>query len=84
MNHIDSRLLFTYKIEGEDNKKYVIYRFSNGKITDFSNPENIYYVTTATNLEVPNADFQNYIYAVSALSTTQTESYPVQFNQVKK
>ena len=79
----ENKMVLSWK-PGKDNKKYVIYRFSNGKITDFSNPENIYYVTTATNLEVPNADFQNYIYAVSALSTTQTESYPVQFNQVKK
>ena len=75
----DSKIVLSWK-PGKDNKKYVIYRFTQGKITDFSNPENIYYVTTATNLEVPNTDFKNYIYAVSALSTTQTESYPVPFN----
>ena len=74
----DSKIVLSWK-PGKDNKKYVIYRFTKGKITDFSNPENIYYVTTATNLEVPHADFKNYIYAVSALSTTQTESYPVPF-----
>ena len=74
----ENKMFLNWK-PGKDNKKYVIYRFSKGKITDFSNPENIYYVTTSTNLEVPNGDFQNYIYAVSALSTTQTESYPVQF-----
>ena len=75
----DSKIVLSWK-PGKDNKKYVIYRFTQGKITDFSNPENIYYVTTATNLEVPNTDFKNYIYAVSALSTTQTESFPVPFN----
>ena len=75
----ESKMVLSWK-PGKDNKKYVIYRFTQGKITDFSNPENIYYVTTATNLEVPNTDFKNYIYAVSALSTTQTESYPVPFN----
>ena len=75
----DSKIVLSWK-PGKDNKKYVIYRFTKGKITDFSNPENIYYVTTATNLEVPNTDFKNYIYAVSALSTTQTESFPVPFN----
>ena len=74
----ENKIVLSWK-PGKDNKKYVIYRFGKGKITDFSNPENIYYVTTSTNLEVPNGDFQNYIYAVSALSTTQTESYPVQF-----
>ena len=75
----ESKVVLSWK-PGKDNKKYVIYRFSKGKITDFSNPENIYYVTTATNIEVPFSDFQNYIYSVSALSTTQTESYPVPFN----
>ena len=75
----DSKIVLSWK-PGKDNKKYVIYRFTKGKMTDFSNPENIYYVTTATNLEIPHTDFQNYIYAVSALSTTQTESFPVPFN----
>ena len=74
----ENKMILSWK-PGKDNKKYVIYRFRKGKLTDFSNPENIYYVTTSTNLEVPNADLQNYIYAVSALSTTQTESYPVPF-----
>ena len=75
----ESKMVLSWK-PGKDNKKYVIYRFTKGKTTDFSNPENIYYVTTSTTLEVPNTDFQNYIFAVSALSTTQTESYPVPFN----
>ena len=75
----DSKIILSWK-PGKNNKKYVIYRFSKGKITDFSNPENIYYVTTSTNLEVPSDNFKNYIYAVSALSATQTESFPVQFN----
>ena len=75
----DSKIVLSWK-PGKDNKKYVIYRFTKGKITDFSNPENIYYVTTATNLEIPHTDFKNYIYAVSALSTTQTESFPAPFN----
>ncbi|OUL61600.1 glycoside hydrolase family 10 protein [Flavobacterium sp. AJR] len=70
--------LLTWKA-GLNNKKYVIYRFAKGKITDFSNPENIYYVTTATKLEVSNANFEKYIYAITALSTTQTESIPIQF-----
>ena len=74
----ENKIVLSWK-PGKDNKKYVIYRFGKGKLTDFSNLENIYYVTTSTNLEVPNGDFQNYIYAVSALSTTQTESYPVPF-----
>lgn len=62
-----------------NDKKYVIYRFPKGKITDFSNAENIYYVTTATKLEVPNPDFNKYTYAISALSQTQTESSPAEF-----
>ncbi|MEG0852218.1 MAG: glycoside hydrolase family 10 protein, partial [Flavobacterium sp.] len=64
---------------GINDKKYVIYRFPKGKITDFSNAVNIYYVTTAVKLEVPNAALENYVYAVSALSQTQTESAPVEF-----
>ncbi|WP_428232309.1 glycoside hydrolase family 10 protein [Flavobacterium sp.] len=64
---------------GAHNQKYVIYRFLKGKITDFSNPENIYYVTTATKLEVPNANLKKYMYAITALSNTQTESSPIQF-----
>lgn len=64
---------------GVNNQKYVIYRFPKSKITDFSNPENIYYVTTATKLEVPNANLQKYTYAITALSNTQTESSPIQF-----
>lgn len=62
-----------------NDKKYVIYRFLKGKITDFSNPENIYYVTTETKLEVQNVDFDKYVYAVTALSQTQTESAPIEF-----
>lgn len=64
---------------GTNNEKFVIYRFPKGIITDFSNAENIYYVTTATKLEVPGNNFENYIYAVSALSLTQTESAPIPF-----
>ena len=60
-------------------KKYVIYKFPKGKLTDFSNPVHIYYVTTETKLEVQNADLEHYIYAVSALSQTQTESSPIEF-----
>ncbi|MFD1602968.1 glycoside hydrolase family 10 protein [Flavobacterium artemisiae] len=62
-----------------NDKKYVIYRFVKGKITDFSNPENIYNVTTAEKLEVSNPDFDKYVYAVTALSQTQTESAPIEF-----
>lgn len=62
-----------------NDKKYVIYRFPKGKITDFSSGENIYYVTTLTKLEVPNPDFNRYTYAISALSQTQTESSPAEF-----
>jgi uncharacterized lipoprotein YddW (UPF0748 family) len=62
-----------------NDKKYVIYRFAKGKITDFSNPENIYYVTTEAKLEIPNVDFDKYVYAVTALSQTQTESAPIEF-----
>ncbi|MNL75225.1 hypothetical protein D3C87_2009900 [compost metagenome] len=57
----------------------MIYRFPKGKITDFSNAENIYYVTTATKFEAEGSDFENYVFAVSALSHTQTESSPIQF-----
>lgn len=64
---------------GANNQKFVIYRFPKGKITDFSNPENIYYVTTAKKLEVPNPNFKKYTYAITALSTTQTESIPIEF-----
>ena len=66
-------------IAGTNDKKFVIYRFPKGKITDFSNPENIYYVTTATKFEAESSDFGNYIFAVSALSQTQTESSPISF-----
>ncbi|WP_431244197.1 glycoside hydrolase family 10 protein [Flavobacterium sp. P21] len=62
-----------------NNKKYVIYRFPKGKITDFSNPSTIFYVTTALKLEVPNANLGNYVYALTALSQTQTESSPIEF-----
>ena len=41
---------------GANNHKFVIYRFPKGKITDFSNSENIYYVTTNTKLELNNRD----------------------------
>ncbi|MBZ4033394.1 family 10 glycosylhydrolase [Flavobacterium sp. 17A] len=71
--------VLTWKAAFND-KKYVIYRFPKGKITDFSNPENIYYVTTALKLEVPNADLKNYVYALTALSQTQTESSPIEFS----
>lgn len=71
--------ILTWKAAFND-KKYVIYRFPKGKITDFSNPQNIYYVTTALKLEVPNADLENYVYALTALSQTQTESSPIEFS----
>ena len=71
--------VLTWKAAFND-KKYVIYRFPKGKITDFSNPVNIYYVTTLTKLEVANPELENYVYAVSALSQTQTESNPVEFS----
>jgi hypothetical protein len=64
---------------GANNHKFVIYRFPKGKITDFSNSENIYYVTTDKKLELPNPDLKNYIYAITALSQTQTESTPLPF-----
>jgi hypothetical protein len=73
------KALLSWKPESDD-KKFVIYKFPKGKITDFSNPANIYYVTTASKLEVSNADLENYIYAVSALSQTQTESAPIEFS----
>ena len=73
-----SKLLLTWKA-GLNDKKYVIYRFPKKNITDFNNPENIYYVTTATQLEMPSTNFENYIYAISALSQTQTESAPIEF-----
>ena len=72
------KAILNWKAEMYD-KKYVIYRFPKGKITDFSNPVNIYYVTTLTKLEVANPELENYVYAVSALSQTQTESSPVEF-----
>jgi uncharacterized lipoprotein YddW (UPF0748 family) len=72
------KILLTWK-PGANNQKFVIYRFTKGKITDFSNSENIYYVTTATRLEMPNVNFENYTYAITALSPTQTESIPIQF-----
>jgi uncharacterized lipoprotein YddW (UPF0748 family) len=62
-----------------NNHKFVIYRFPKGGITDFSNSENIYAVTTATKLEVPRSNLEQYTYAITALSATQTESSPVQF-----
>lgn len=71
--------VLTWKAALND-KKYVIYRFPKGRITDFSNPQNIYYVTTALKLEVPNADLENYVYALTALSQTQTESSPIEFS----
>lgn len=71
--------ILTWKAAFND-KKYVIYRFPKRKITDFSNPENIYYVTTALKLEVPNANLENYVYALTALSQTQTESSPIEFS----
>lgn len=64
---------------GTNNDKFVIYRFPKGNITDFSNPEHIYYVTTATKLEVPDGNSEKYTYAISALSITQTESSPIPF-----
>lgn len=70
--------LLTWKA-GLSDKKYVIYKFPKGKITDFYNAVNIYYVTTETKLEIQNANLENYIYAVSALSQTQTESIPIEF-----
>lgn len=73
------KVVLTWKAALND-KKYVIYRFPKGKITDFSNPENIYYVTTALKLEVPNANLENYVYALTALSQTQTESSPIEFS----
>ncbi|MDN3674663.1 family 10 glycosylhydrolase [Flavobacterium branchiarum] len=72
------QMLLTWK-PGAHNQKFVIYRFNKGKITDFSNPENIYYVTTSTKLEVPSANFKNYTYAITALSPTQIESIPIEF-----
>jgi len=74
----DSKTLLTWQA-GANNHKFVIYRFTKGKITDFSNSENIYYVTSATKLEVSNLDFNNYVYAITALSQTQTESTPIEF-----
>ena len=74
----EGKILLEWK-PGINNKKYVIYRFLKGGLTDFSNPANIYYVTTATNLDLPTTGFKNYIYAISALSATQTESAPIQF-----
>ncbi|UPZ15491.1 glycoside hydrolase family 10 protein [Flavobacterium humidisoli] len=73
------KAVLTWKAAFND-KKYVIYRFPKGKITDFSNPSTIYYVTTALKLEVPNADLENYVYALTALSQTQTESSPIEFS----
>ena len=64
---------------GANNHKFVIYRFPEGHITDFSNSENIYYVTTDKKLEVSSHDLKNYVYAITALSQTQTESTPIQF-----
>jgi uncharacterized lipoprotein YddW (UPF0748 family) len=73
------KAVLTWKAAFND-KKYVIYRFPKGKITDFLNPSTIYYVTTALKLEVPNADLENYVYALTALSQTQTESSPIEFS----
>ncbi|MEC5165606.1 uncharacterized lipoprotein YddW (UPF0748 family) [Flavobacterium sp. PL11] len=68
-------------MHGKDNKKFVIYKFSKDKLADLSNSENIYYVTTATTIEISPTDFQNYDFAITALSATQSESTLIQFNK---
>lgn len=73
-----NKLTLSWKAS-KNNHQFVIYRFLKGGLTDFSNPENIYYVTTATSLEVAQADVNRFTYAITALSPTQFESNPQLF-----
>lgn len=64
---------------GENNRRYVVYAFPKGKVTDFNDPNYIVGVTGETSLSVKVTRSGDRVYAVTALSPTHTESVPALF-----
>ncbi len=74
-------LQFTWE-KGENNEKYVVYKFKRGERASVENPENIVLITgkTGTTIQIDRKTRpQRYYYAITALSTTNMESVCVRF-----
>jgi len=70
--------------KGSNTKCFVIYRFRNGEQPDFSEPANIFRLTSSTVVTFRvsgNTHPSQYYYAVTALSDTNTESTGVFFKK---
>jgi uncharacterized lipoprotein YddW (UPF0748 family) len=79
------RGLFKIKLtweKGRNTKKFIIYRFRKGEKIDFSNPANIYKITSETGLVFrsgPASKLSKFGYAVTAFSQSNKESEAVFF-----
>lgn len=69
-------------VEGPNTRSFVIYRFRKGEPADFSDPANIFNVTSSTSLSLKSGKAtrpKRYAYAITALSPTNIETEAVYF-----
>ncbi len=69
--------------KGANTKNFVIYRLRKGKPADLNNPENIFLVTSETNVSFPlnsKTDDRKYYFVITSQSQTNSESEAVYFN----
>lgn len=82
------RGLFEIKLswkQGSHTKKFIIYRFRKGEKIDYSNPANIYKITSETGIAFrsgPASRLSKFMYAVTALSPSNTESEAAYFTSM--
>lgn len=68
--------------QGDNTKKFVIYKLKRGRSADMNNPENIFMVTSDTILTIPvtaKTDPQKYYFVITSQSHSNTESDPEYF-----
>ena len=65
--------------KGMNTKKFIVYKLKKGKPADLDNPENIFHVTSDTDITFPmtsKTDLKKYYFVITSQSQTNTESYP--------
>jgi uncharacterized lipoprotein YddW (UPF0748 family) len=70
--------------KGNNTKGFVIYRFRKGEVADFSNPANIFQITSETSMKFRNnrnTRLSGHYYAITAQSITNAESGAVYFTE---
>ncbi|HLO57871.1 MAG TPA: family 10 glycosylhydrolase [Bacteroidales bacterium] len=71
--------------EEENAKNYVIYKFRHRKKRDYTNPSNLFFVTSETSLSLKRTiknTPRRWYYVITSQSNTNTESEPVDFSEL--